>query len=51
MRRPTISPLYGGDAFAVKVAVPRAQLADLVPTLKRAGATNVVVSRIDQIVP
>ncbi len=51
MRRPTISPLYGGDAFAVKVAVPRAQLADLVPTLKRAGATDVVVSRIDQIVP
>ncbi|MDP6945445.1 MAG: ATP phosphoribosyltransferase, partial [Myxococcota bacterium] len=51
MRRPTIASLYGDDAFAVKVAVPRAELADLIPVLKRAGATDVVVSRIDQIVP
>jgi len=51
MRRPTIASLYGGEAFAVKVAVPRAQLADLIPVLKRAGASDVVVSRIDQIVP
>lgn len=51
MRQPTIASLYGNGAFAVKVAVPRAQLADLIPVLKRAGATDVVVSRIDQIVP
>ena len=51
MRQPTVSPLYSNDAFAVKVAVPRSQLADLIPELKRLGATDVVVSRIEQIVP
>ncbi len=51
MREPTVSPLYSNNAFAVKVAVPRSVLSDLIPELKRLGATDVVVSRIDQIVP
>ena len=42
--------LYSEDAFGVKVAVQRAQLSELVPELKRLGATDVVVGRIDQIV-
>ena len=50
MREPTISSLYSEEAFAVKVAVPRNKLADLVPELKRNGATDIVVSRIDQLV-
>ena len=50
MREPTVAPLYSEDAFGVKVAVQRAQLSDLVPELKRLGATDIVVSRIDQIV-
>lgn len=50
MREPTISSLYSEEGFAVKVAVPRNRLADLVPELKRNGATDIVVSRIDQLV-
>lgn len=50
MREPTVAPLYSEDAFGVKVAVQRAQLSELVPELKRLGATDIVVSRIDQIV-
>ena len=50
MREPTISSLYSEEAFAIKVAVPRTKLADLVPELKRNGATDIVVSRIDQLV-
>ncbi len=50
MREPTISPLYSEAAFAVKVAVPRNKLSALIPGLKRNGATDIVVSRIDQIV-
>lgn len=50
MREPTISSLYSEEAFAVKVAVPRNKLADLIPELKRNGATDIVVSRIDQLV-
>ncbi|MEC7985598.1 MAG: ATP phosphoribosyltransferase, partial [Myxococcota bacterium] len=50
MREPTIAPLYSEAAFAVKVAVPRSTLSDLIPELKRNGATDIVVSRINQIV-
>ena len=50
MRTPTIASLYGDEAFALKAAVPRDELSDLIPTLMRAGATDVVVSKIDQIV-
>ena len=50
MRCPTISPLYGEAGYAVKSAVPKEGLAELIPRLKKAGATDLVVSRIDQIV-
>ncbi|MEZ5175249.1 MAG: ATP phosphoribosyltransferase [Acidimicrobiia bacterium] len=51
MREPTVAPLHGGDALAVKAAVPRSDLPDLIPSLKEAGATDIVVSRLEQIVP
>ena len=50
MRTPTIASLYGDEAFALKAAVPKSELSDLIPTLMRAGATDVVVSKIDQII-
>ncbi len=51
MREPTVSPLHGGGALAVKAAVPRKELPELIPALKEAGATDIVVSRLEQIVP
>lgn len=51
MREPTISPLHGQAGFAVKAAVPRAQLASLVPAIKAHGGTDIVVSALAQIVP
>ena len=51
MRRPTVSPLYGNGSFAVKAAVPRDSLARVIPALKAAGGTDVVVSTLSQIVP
>lgn len=51
MRRPTVSPLHGGDGFAVRAAVPRARLAALIPELKLRGATDIVVTQPRQIVP
>jgi ATP phosphoribosyltransferase len=50
MRMPTISPLSGGEAFAVKAAVPRDQLPTLIPALKARGGTDIVVSKLTQIV-
>jgi ATP phosphoribosyltransferase len=51
MREPTISQLHGNGAYAVKAAVPRTELPNLIPLLKKAGGTDVVVSVLSQIVP
>ena len=50
LREPTVSPLHG-DGFAVKAAVPRAELSVVVPRIKAAGGTDLVVSAIAQLVP
>ena len=50
MREPTVAPLHAGSGFSVKAAVPRADLADLLPRIKAAGGTDIVVSEIAQIV-
>lgn len=51
MREPTIATLHGSVGLAVKAAVPRADLPALIPLLKTRGATDIVVSRLEQIVP
>lgn len=50
MRQPTISSLAGGEGFAVKAAVPRKVLAEVVPRIKAAGGSDIVVTRLAQIV-
>jgi ATP phosphoribosyltransferase len=51
MREPTIATLHGSAGLAVKAAVPRTDLPGLIPLLKMRGATDIVVSRLEQIVP
>lgn len=51
MREATVASLHGGSGMAVKAAVPRAELPRLVPLLKQLGATDIAVSRLEQIVP
>lgn len=51
MRKPTVSPLTGDAGFAVKAAVPRRLLPTLIPDVRAAGGTDVIVTRLDQIIP
>ena len=51
LRRPTVATLYGEQGFAVKVAVPRADLPTLIPRLKAHGGTDIVVTAPDHLVP
>jgi ATP phosphoribosyltransferase len=51
MREPTVAMLHGGAGMAVKAAVPRGDLPRLIPLLRRLGATDIAVSRLEQIVP
>jgi len=51
MREPTIAQLHHGAGYAVKAAVPRSRLPDLIRELKARGGTDIVVTEISQIVP
>jgi ATP phosphoribosyltransferase len=51
MRQATVSRLFGDTGYAVKSAVPRELLPQLIPAVKAAGGTDVVVSTLSQIVP
>lgn len=51
MREPTISTLHGDAGFAVKAAVPRADLPTLIPEIKSRGGTDIVVTQLSQIIP
>ena len=42
MRSPTVSPLYGDKGFAVKIAVKKSEVPNLLPRLKSLGATDIL---------
>ena len=51
MRQPTISALRQGAGYAIRVAVRREQLPTLIPGIKARGGTDIVVTRVSQLVP
>lgn len=50
MREPTIAPLHASAGYAVKSAVRREQLPDLIPAIKARGGSDIVVTTPGQIV-
>jgi ATP phosphoribosyltransferase len=51
MKSPTVSQLYGEDAFAVEAVVPKHTINTLIPALKDHGATDIIELPISKIVP
>ncbi|MGJ8637497.1 MAG: ATP phosphoribosyltransferase [Phycisphaerales bacterium] len=51
MRQPTVAPMHNNDGFAVKIAVLREQLTDVIPLIKARGGTDIIVTQPGQIVP
>jgi ATP phosphoribosyltransferase len=51
MREATVAALHSGSGYAVKAAVARSELARVVPNVKRAGGTDIIVTTPEQIVP
>jgi ATP phosphoribosyltransferase len=51
MKKVTVSPLLGNSGYALKAAVPRDRLPDVIPAVTAAGGTDLVVTRVGQIVP
>lgn len=50
MREPTISTLHGGGGYAIKSAVPCKDLPLIIPQIKALGGTDIVVTRLAQII-
>jgi len=46
MRFPTVSPLYQDKGFAVKAAIPKNGIQQLIPKLISAGATDILETPI-----
>jgi len=51
MRQPTVASLFGGTGYAIKAAIPRESVTALIPALKSAGGTDLVITQLNQIVP
>lgn len=51
MRQPTVAPMHNSDGFAVKVAVLRDQLTEVIPLIKTRGGSDIIVTQPGQIVP
>ena len=51
MRQPSVSPLSEDGWFSVRSAIPRKELALIVPQLKARGACDIVTTSAEQLIP
>ena len=51
LKSPTVSKLYGEDAYAVETVVAKTGINTLIPALKEHGATGILELPISKIVP
>jgi ATP phosphoribosyltransferase len=51
MRSPTVAPLYGGEGYAVKIAVKKHEVPEIIPRLKKLGAGDIVEYDLRKVVP
>lgn len=50
MKRPTISPLYGGEWVAVEIIVEEKTVRNIIPRLKRAGAQDIIEYPLSKVI-
>jgi ATP phosphoribosyltransferase len=50
LKNPTVAPLYGGDGYAVEIIISEKEARDLIPALKRAGATGIVEYPLNKVI-
>ena len=51
MMAPTVSPLHGNAGYALKVVVPAADIPSMLPRLKDNGGRDILVYRLEKIIP
>jgi ATP phosphoribosyltransferase len=50
LKKPTVSPLWGDEGFAIEIIIEEHQARDLIPRLKRAGASGLVEYPLNKVV-
>ncbi|MBB6050649.1 ATP phosphoribosyltransferase [Armatimonas rosea] len=50
LKKPTVSPLWGNEGFAIEIIIEEHQARDLIPRLKRAGASGLVEYPLNKVV-
>ncbi len=50
LKRPTVSPLFGDDGYAVEIIIDEKEARVLIPALKRAGATGLVEYPLNKVI-
>ena len=50
LKAPTVSKLWGDEAFAVETVVAKSEINTLIPALKESGATDIIELPIAKIV-
>ncbi len=51
MRSPTVSPLFGDNGYAVKIAVKKSEVPVLLPKLQQLGATDILEYELRKVMP
>ncbi len=51
MKQPTVAPLFGDSGYAVRAAVLKSELTTVIPKIKASGGRDLVVSKVNQIIP
>jgi len=51
MRSPTVAPLFGDSGYAVKIAVKKHEVPDIIPRLKKLGVLDIVEYDLRKVVP
>ena len=51
MRSPTVAPLFGDEGYAVKIAVKKCEVPEIIPRLKKLGALDIVEYDLRKVVP
>lgn len=51
MREPTVASLHGSEGFAVKAAVARDLVPELIPQLRARGGSDILVAELAQLIP
>lgn len=50
MKSPTVSPLFGDDGYAVKIAIKKSEVPTLLPKLRTLGATDILEYELRKVI-